>query len=173
MIRSALAQFQKERKKVISINFQWNALNIAKTTYFFINSSTKGHYIGRQGVIGGAEFYKTGQMRMKRRGCAFHSVKIFHTSWKFSLYFVHIFRTDWNILTKLCSSDPSFIWTILTLLYLNLKHLRMRELQLFITTYYYYKFLTWYEFETYIRETFLINEVGQQCFFQLDHVTFF
>ena len=54
----------------------------------------------------------------------------------------------------------------------NLKHLRIRELQLFITTYYYYKFLTWYEFETYIGETFLINEVGQQWFFQFDHLTF-
>ena len=90
------------------------------TTYFIINSSTKGHYIGRPGVIGVTDFYKIGQMRTKRRGCAFHFVEIFQTSWKFSLYFVHIFRTDWNFFTKLDSSDPS-IKTILTLQYLKLE----------------------------------------------------
>ena len=76
MIRSALAQFQNEGKKAISIRFQANALNIAKMTYFIINSSTKVHYIGRPGIIGGAEFYKIGQMRTKRRGYAFHFVEI-------------------------------------------------------------------------------------------------
>ena len=76
MIRSALAQLQNERKKVISIKFLANALNIAKTTYFIINSSTNGYCIGRQGVIGGVEFYKIGQMRTKSRGCAFHFVEI-------------------------------------------------------------------------------------------------
>ena len=76
MITSALAQLQNERKKVISIKFLANALNIAKTTYFIINSSTNGHYIGRQGVTGGVEFYKIGQMWTKSRGCAFHFVEI-------------------------------------------------------------------------------------------------
>ena len=41
------------------------------------------------------------------------------TSWKFSLPFVHIFRTDWNFWTKFGNSDPSFNWNILTLLYLK------------------------------------------------------
>ena len=41
------------------------------------------------------------------------------TSWKFSLPFVHIFRTDWNFSTKFGNSDPSFNWNILTLLYLK------------------------------------------------------
>ena len=68
MIRSALSQFQNEKKKAISIKFQANALNITKTMYFIINSSTEGYYIGRLGVIGGAEFYKIGQMRTKRWG---------------------------------------------------------------------------------------------------------
>ena len=45
-------------------------------TYFIINSSTNGYCIGRQGVIGGVEFYKIGQMRTKSRGCAFHFVEI-------------------------------------------------------------------------------------------------
>ena len=71
--------------------------------------------MGRPGGIGVAEFHKIGQMRTKGRGCTFHVVEIFHTSWKFSLYFVHIFRTDW----KLGNSDPSFNWTILTLQYLE------------------------------------------------------
>ena len=78
MIRSALAQFQNERKKAISIRF--HALNIAKTTYLIINKSTRRHYIGRPGVIGLAEFYKIGQMRTKRRGYAFLFVEIFQTS---------------------------------------------------------------------------------------------
>ena len=77
MTRSGLAQFQNERKKAISTTFHANVLNIDKTTYFIINSSTKEHYIGRPDVIGGAEFYKIGQMRTKRRG-------IHSTSWKYS-----------------------------------------------------------------------------------------
>ena len=76
MIRSALSQFQNEKKKAISIKFQANALNITKTMYFIISSSTEGYYIGRLGVIGGAEFYKIGQIRTKRWGCAFHFVEI-------------------------------------------------------------------------------------------------
>ena len=39
------------------------------------------------------------------------------TLWKFSLHFGHIFRTDWNFLTKFGRSDPSFNRSILTLLY--------------------------------------------------------
>ena len=137
MTRSALAQFQNERKKAVSIKFQVNALNIAKTTYFIINSSIKGHDIGRPGVIGGAGFYKIGQMRTKRRGCAFHFAEIFYTSWTFSLYFVHIFRTTGIFLRNLAvvilvSIVPfwhSYTW--------NLKHLSIRELDLFITVYYF------------------------------------
>ena len=109
MITSALAQLQNERKKVISIKFLANALNIAKTTYFIINSSTNGHYIGRQGVTGGVEFYKIGQ-----RAEDVHS-----TLWKYSLYFAHFFRTYWNLFMKLGSSDPSFNWTIWTILHLK------------------------------------------------------
>ena len=103
MVRSALAQFQNERKKAISIKFQANALNIAKTTYFIINSSTKGHGIGRPGVIEGAELYKIGQIQKKRRGHAFHFVEIFYTLWTFSLYFVHIFRTIGTFLRNLAA----------------------------------------------------------------------
>ena len=40
-------------------------------------------------------------------------------SGEFSLYFVHIFITDWDFLTKFGSSDPSFNRSILTLLYLQ------------------------------------------------------
>ena len=159
---------KNERKKAISITFHANALNIDKTTYFIINSSTKEHYIGRPDVIGGAEFYKIGQMRTKRRGYTFHFVEIFHTSWKFSLYFVHIFRKDSNFFTKLCSSDLSFNWTMLTLLYLKFEtsvHARILVIRYYIL---FTSTLTWYEFETYIGETFLINKVGQQWFFQLD-----
>ena len=43
----------------------------------------------------------------------------FSTSLKFGLYFAYIFITDWNFLTKFCSSDPSFNRNILTSL--NLK----------------------------------------------------
>ena len=103
MIRSALAQFQNERRKAISIKFQANALNIAKATYFIINSSTKGHDIGRPGVIGGAEFYKIRQMRTKSRESAFHFVEMFYALWIFSLYFVRIFRTIGTFLRNLAA----------------------------------------------------------------------
>ena len=119
MIRSALAQIQNERKNANSIQFQENAVNITKLTYFIINRSAKGHYVGRPGNVGGAEFYKIGQMQTKRLGCAFHFMEIFYTSWKFCLYFVHVFRSDSNFFTKLGSSDSSFNWVILKLLYLK------------------------------------------------------
>ena len=119
MIRSALAQFQNDRKKAISIEFWENAMNFTKKTYLIINSSTKGHYIGRPENIGGAEFYKIGQMQTKRLGCSFHFMEIFRTSWKFSLHFVQIFRTDLNFFTKPGSSGSSFNWVILKLLYLK------------------------------------------------------
>ena len=41
------------------------------------------------------------------------------TSWKFDLYFVYIFITDWDFLTYFYSSDPSFNRNILTSLYLK------------------------------------------------------
>ena len=66
MIRSVRSQFQTEKNKAISIKFQANPLNITKTIYFIINSSTEGYYIGRSDVIGGVEFYKIGHMRTKR-----------------------------------------------------------------------------------------------------------
>ena len=37
------------------------------------------------------------------------------------LYFVYILVEDWNLLTKLCSSDPNFNRNILTFLYLKSK----------------------------------------------------
>ena len=49
------------------------------------------------------------------RGC------VYSTSWKISLHFVYIFRTDWNFLIKFCSSDTSFDRNILTFLYLKFK----------------------------------------------------
>ena len=49
-------------------------------------------------------------------------------SWKYSMYFVYIFRTGWNFLIKFCSTDPIFNRSIL-------RHLRMRTLQLLINTY--------------------------------------
>ena len=109
MIRSARSQFQTKKNKAISIKFQANALNITKTMYFIINSSTEGYYIGRSGVIGGVEFHKIGQ-----RGGYVHS-----TSWKFTVYFVDVFKTDWNFFTKLGSFDPKLNWTTLKLLYLK------------------------------------------------------
>ena len=98
MIRSALAQFQNKRKKAISIRF--HALNIAKTTYLIINKSTKGHYIGRPGVIGLAEFYKTGQMRTKRRGYAFLFVEIFQTSLQIQSIFCPYFSEPIGIFLR-------------------------------------------------------------------------
>ena len=43
------------------------------------------------------------------------------TWWISSLHFVYIFRKDWNFLTKLRSSDPSFNRNILRSLYLKFK----------------------------------------------------
>ena len=48
--------------------------------------------------------------------CRFHSI-----SWKWSLYFVYIFRTGWNSLIKFCSSDHSYSRNILRSLYLKFK----------------------------------------------------
>ena len=114
MIRSALSQFQNEKKKAISIKFQANALNITKTMYFIISSSTEGYYIGRLGVIGGAEFYKIGQMRTKRWGCAFHFVEI-------QCVFCRCFQNGLEFFTKLGSCDSKLNWTTLKLLYLKFK----------------------------------------------------
>ena len=88
-------------------------------------------------------------------------------SWKFSLPFVHIFRTDWNFSTKFGSSDPSFNWHCYTW---NLKYLHMRKLQLFIATYY-YKFLDMISTWNLHWGHFLKNDVGQ-WFYQVDRVTF-
>ena len=76
------------------------------------------------------------------------------TSWKFNLYFVYIFRTDWNFLTKFGSSDPSFNRRILTLLYLKFE--AFAHAQIAINHYYILltSFLTWCELETYIGDTF-------------------
>ena len=78
----------------------------------------------------------------------------YSTSWKFSLHFVYIFRTDWNFLIKLCSSDPSFNRNILRSL--NLKFKISAHAQITITHQYVLitNLLTWYEFETYIEDTF-------------------
>ena len=43
------------------------------------------------------------------------------TSWKFGLYFVYIFTTDWNFSIKFCSSDPSFNRNTFRPLYLKFK----------------------------------------------------
>ena len=43
----------------------------------------------------------------------------FSISWKFDLYFVYIFIADWSVLTKFCSSDPSFNRNTQTYLYLK------------------------------------------------------
>ena len=50
---------------------------------------------------------------------AFRVPSVYSTWWKFGPYFVYIFITDWNFLTKFCSSDPSFNGNILTSLYLK------------------------------------------------------
>ena len=39
--------------------------------------------------------------------------------WKFGLYFVYIFKADWNFFTEFRSSYPSFNRNILTSLYLK------------------------------------------------------
>ena len=57
------------------------------------------------------------------------------TSWKFSLHFDHIFRTDWNCLTKFGSSDPNSSRRILTLLYVKFDT-SFKFLYIFITTSY-------------------------------------
>ena len=99
MIRSARSQFQTEKNKAISIKFQANALNITKTMYFIINSSTEGYYIGRSGVIGGVEFHKIGQ-----RGGGVHS-----TSWKFTVYFVDVSKRIGIFLQNLAALIQSSI----------------------------------------------------------------
>ena len=43
------------------------------------------------------------------------------TSWKCSLHFVDIFRTNWNFLIKFCSFDPSFNRNILRSQYLKFR----------------------------------------------------
>ena len=66
------------------------------------------------------------------------------TWWISSLHFVYIFRKDWNFLTKLCSSDPSFNRNILRSLYLKFK--TSADAQIAMTYYYvlFINFLTWY-----------------------------
>ena len=91
----------------------------------------------------------------------------YSTSWKCSLHFVYVFRTDWNFLTKFCISDPSFSRNILSSLYLKFK--TSAHAYIVITNYYvlFTNFLRWSEFWGYIME----NEVGQ-WFYQLNHVNF-
>ena len=76
------------------------------------------------------------------------------TSWKFSLNFVHFFRTSWIFSTKFGSFDPSFNRSILKLLCLIIKTSAHAKA---VFIHYYILFpscLTWYEFETYIWDTF-------------------
>ena len=92
------------------------------------------------------------------------------TSWKFSLYFVHIFRTDWNFLTLLSSLIQVSIEAFWNSYTWKLKHLRMRKLH-YSLLHIIYKFLKmiwiWKLHWGYI----LVNEIGQWCY-QLDHATF-
>ena len=76
------------------------------------------------------------------------------TSWKFNQHFVYIFRTGWNFLIKIWSSNLSYNRNILRSLYLKFK--TSAHAQITITHYYvlFTYFLTWYELEIYIGDTF-------------------
>ena len=96
---------------------------------------------------------------------------VYSTSWKYSIYFVYIFRTGWNFLIKSCSSDSSFNRNFLRSLYLKFKTSAHAHI---VIAYYYAlftNFFTWYEFLKLSLVYILINEVGQ-LFYQLAHVTF-
>ena len=84
--------------------------------------------------------------RSSHRRCVHFILWKYSTSWKYSLYFVYIFRMCWNFLIKFCSSDPSFDRNILRFLYLKFK----TSAHAHITIAYYYalftNFLRWYEF---------------------------
>ena len=74
-------------------------------------------------------------------------------AFQFSLLFVYICRINWNFLMKFCKFDPSFNRSVLISLYLKFK--LSAHAQFVITHYYvlFTNFLTWYEIETYIRDT--------------------
>ena len=71
---------------------------------------------------------------------------LYSPSWKCSLDFVYIVRTNWNFLIKFWSSDPSFNRNFLRSLYLKFK----TSVHAYIAITYYYvlftNFLSWYEF---------------------------
>ena len=74
----------------------------------------------------------------------------------------YIFRKGWNFLTKFGSNDSSFSRGTVTLLYLKYKissHAQIPVIHYYIL---FTSFLTWYEFEIYIGDTFwqmkMVNE---------------
>ena len=82
------------------------------------------------------------------------------TSWRFSLHFVHGFRTDWNLLTEFDSSDLSFNKSILTLL--SLKSETSAHTQIAVIYYYIFLQVSWHEMNLKLTlGYFLINEVDQ------------
>lgn len=82
------------------------------------------------------------------------------TSWRFRLHFVHSFKTDWNLLTELDSSDLSFNKSILTLL--SLKFETSAHAQIAVIYYYIFLQVSWHEMNLKLTlGYFLINEVGQ------------
>ena len=77
------------------------------------------------------------------------------TSWKFSLYFVFIFRTAWNFLIKFSSSHQNFKRDNLITLYLSTEtdHEDQTLHKSLLVTTLFTNFLSWHDIETYIGDT--------------------
>ena len=76
------------------------------------------------------------------------------TSWKFNQHFVYIFRTGWNFLIQICSSNLSYNRNILRSLYLKFKtsaHAQITKTHYYVLFTY---FLIWYKLETYNGDRF-------------------
>ena len=96
---------------------------------------------------------------------------VYSTSWKLGLYFVNIFVANWNLLTKICNSVPSFNRRILTALYLKSQtsaHAQLRNYSLIATI---HKFHNIVSFVNLPWGYVLINGVYRQHH-ESGHVTF-
>ena len=87
-------------------------------------------------------------------------ILVHYTSWKFSQYFVFIFRTALNFLNKIDHSHQSSNKNILILLYVKPETTAHTQISISRYDILFTNFLPYFEIETSIANGFLVNEVS-------------
>ena len=87
-------------------------------------------------------------------------ILVHYTSWKFSQYFVFIFRTALNFLNKIDHSHQKSNKNILILLYVKPETTAHAQISISRYDILFTNFLPYFETETSIANRFLVNEVS-------------